>query len=61
MPLTRKRADFVQVLPGVFLALQPLDALRFGFLHFGLHAPPFLAAKRKISLQKEKPTGQICI
>ena len=34
MPLARELADFVEVVPGELLALEPLDLLRLGFLHF---------------------------
>src|SRR5258707_2495614 len=32
--LPRKRADLIEMLPGILLAFQPLHALRFGFLDF---------------------------
>jgi hypothetical protein len=31
--LARKLANLVEVLPGVFVAFQPLDALRLGFFN----------------------------
>src|SRR6202158_235015 len=40
VPLPRKRANLIEMLPGIFLAFQSLDALRFGFLHFAHRDAP---------------------
>ncbi len=37
MSLPRELTDFVQVLPRIFLSLEPLDALCFGFLYLFCH------------------------
>src|SRR5260370_17965781 len=39
VPLPRKRANLVEMLPRILFAFQPLDALRFRFLDFA-HVPP---------------------
>src|SRR5258708_27908416 len=38
--LPRKRPDLIEVLPGILLSFQSLDALRFAFLDFA-HLPPW--------------------
>ena len=46
MSLPREFEDLVEALPRILFSLQPLDALRLGFVHLSCHVSP----------QKEKPT-----
>src|SRR6267378_3609778 len=47
VPLPRKRPDLVEMLPGILLALQPLDSLCFGFLDFAHVLPWKCSVKTK--------------
>jgi len=49
MTLAGEFADLVNTLPSVLGSLEPLDALRLGFL---------ILAHRKMALKNKKPTNQ---